>query len=294
MSSEDIRPGARWNPAVAEELAHTNFGILCLTPENYNAPWVLFEAGALAKSLKDASVCPYLIDLVPTDLRSSPLYQFQARQANKEQTLELALAMNRALESEASPEDKIIFLFEHFWSELENTLSNLEPRELIQEDQATQSDEDTIGPNMSGKWKVYYVTHDLDRGGEILGKSNLTLGQNGQILTGVEEVEQNKEHRVLKFRIAGRYNGDRFYYFGTPVGENLEVCLVMLHDFYGKVLVGITASWDFDRMPFASPVLLVKESDIIEDKEAIELLYKALKDKSKAKLLPQKLESKSD
>jgi hypothetical protein len=58
--------------------------------------------------------------------------------------------------------------------------------------------------------------------------------------------------------------------------------------------VGITASWDFDRMPFASPVLLVKEPDIIEDKEAIELLYKALKDKSKAKLLPQKLESKSD
>ena len=50
--------GARWNDQVAVELERTNFGIICLTKANQERPWVLFEAGALAKGLKWLGWCP--------------------------------------------------------------------------------------------------------------------------------------------------------------------------------------------------------------------------------------------
>ena len=46
VSSSDIDAGMRWTPALAEQLQQTQLGILCLTAENLNAPWLLFEAGA--------------------------------------------------------------------------------------------------------------------------------------------------------------------------------------------------------------------------------------------------------
>jgi hypothetical protein len=49
-------------------LEDANFGIVCLTRENKAAPWVLFEAGALARQTSVAIACPLLIDLDPADV----------------------------------------------------------------------------------------------------------------------------------------------------------------------------------------------------------------------------------
>jgi hypothetical protein len=77
MSAIDIDRGARWSSDIAVELSDTSFGILCITPENLNAPWIHFEAGALSKTLEKSLVCPYLLELEPTDLKG-PLVQFNA------------------------------------------------------------------------------------------------------------------------------------------------------------------------------------------------------------------------
>lgn len=61
MSSEDISAGARWANLIAGQLETTGFGIVCLTRENLIAPWVHFEAGAIAKSVGAASLVPYLL-----------------------------------------------------------------------------------------------------------------------------------------------------------------------------------------------------------------------------------------
>jgi hypothetical protein len=49
VSSEDIDKGARWSTDIAKELENSTFGILCVTKENINAPWLNFEAGTLSK-----------------------------------------------------------------------------------------------------------------------------------------------------------------------------------------------------------------------------------------------------
>src|SRR6266478_2391290 len=99
MSAEDIDAGARWGNEVTSELLETRFGIICLTKDNQTAPWILFEAGALSKTVQNTYVIPCLIDLEPSDILRGPLTQFQANRANKTETLDLVRTVNRALDN---------------------------------------------------------------------------------------------------------------------------------------------------------------------------------------------------
>jgi hypothetical protein len=65
-------------------------------PENLTASWLLFEAGTLSKTLDKTFVCPYLLNLQPTDIQG-PLSQFQAATTEKEETRKLLHTINNAL-----------------------------------------------------------------------------------------------------------------------------------------------------------------------------------------------------
>jgi hypothetical protein len=73
MSESDIEAGARWGREIESNLQETKFGIICLTKDNQFAPWLLFEAGALAKAVANTFVCPYLIGLDAIDISQGPL-----------------------------------------------------------------------------------------------------------------------------------------------------------------------------------------------------------------------------
>src|SRR5687768_10203753 len=88
MSNSDIEKGRDFSRVLRSELAESNFGVLCLTKDNCHSPWMLFEAGALAKVLEASLVCPYLIDMELGDL-PRPLRLFQAANANKPGTYDL-------------------------------------------------------------------------------------------------------------------------------------------------------------------------------------------------------------
>lgn len=124
MSLEDISKGARWNPDVANQLEESRIGIICLTRENVSAPWILFEAGALAKGSDEALVCTYLLDLAPGEL-TDPLAQFQATVADKDDTLKLLKTLNKALKNEGFSDEEIAKAFEKRWPELERDLNRI-------------------------------------------------------------------------------------------------------------------------------------------------------------------------
>ncbi len=57
MSTKSIEKGARWSPEISRRLSETNHAIVCVTSKNQDAPWLNFEAGALAKAT-DSRVRP--------------------------------------------------------------------------------------------------------------------------------------------------------------------------------------------------------------------------------------------
>ena len=77
MSEEDIPTGTMWFDGISESIENSQYGILCLTRENKNAPWMLWEAGALYRGFNDPSrVVPLLIDLQKDEL-DMPLSKLQ-------------------------------------------------------------------------------------------------------------------------------------------------------------------------------------------------------------------------
>src|SRR5436853_3724101 len=95
MSESDVDKGARWRTEIAAQLQETKIGIICLTPENLQEPWINFEAGALSK-LSTSHACTYLFDLSPGQV-SEPLGQFQATKAEREDTKQLLQTINKIL-----------------------------------------------------------------------------------------------------------------------------------------------------------------------------------------------------
>ena len=80
FSPEDIEKGEQWDTKISKELLECHYGIVCLTEENVSAPWIHFEAGALAKTL-DSRVATLMINISPTDIKG-PLSRYQATKLN--------------------------------------------------------------------------------------------------------------------------------------------------------------------------------------------------------------------
>src|SRR5437667_7698579 len=122
--SDHINPGENWGQRLGAELEKSQFGILCLTEDNFQAPWLLFEAGALAKEFAASRVVPYLIDKLPASADHSPIFQFQSVPADKDGTLRLVMSINEAKETPHT-EQRLIKHIEKWWSDLDHTVKGL-------------------------------------------------------------------------------------------------------------------------------------------------------------------------
>jgi len=94
MSEEDIASGVRWLDSIAVELSVSSFGIIVLTLENQTKPWLIFEAGALSRTVPENRVVPLLVDFKTQSDLLPPLSQFQARLLNAEQLRRLLADIN--------------------------------------------------------------------------------------------------------------------------------------------------------------------------------------------------------
>lgn len=118
VSSEDIDKGARWSSDIAKELEQSFFGILIVTKDNHEAPWITFEAGALSKMLEKSRVSPFLFNLKRSDLQG-PLLQFQSTINDKDDILKLVISINKNSGEDHKLEDeRLKKIFEVWWPEL--------------------------------------------------------------------------------------------------------------------------------------------------------------------------------
>ena len=124
FSSSDIDKGSRWASEISKELEQSRVGLICLTRENLEAPWIMFEAGALSKSIENSKVCPMLFGLETTDL-TGPLVQFQATVFNKAEVRKLMESINSELGDNGLAKDVLDSVFDKWWPELEDKITKI-------------------------------------------------------------------------------------------------------------------------------------------------------------------------
>lgn len=122
FSEKDIDKGSRWSTELAEQLSTTDLAVICVTPENTESAWMLFEAGSLGKS-REARLWVYSPDSAMPS--SSPLRQFQCVTADEEGTRALVASIAaKVLPSEA----RLGFLtrqFDRCWPDLRMILEQV-------------------------------------------------------------------------------------------------------------------------------------------------------------------------
>lgn len=141
MSKRDIDKGARWGEEMAAKLGKASYGIVCVTPENRQHSWLLFEAGALSKT-PGSKVATLLLGLQPAQIEP-PLSLFQATLATKEDVRKLVQDINKRLPeagAKAVTESVLDANFEAHWPKLEAKVVELEKKQPAKVAKRTDSD----------------------------------------------------------------------------------------------------------------------------------------------------------
>ena len=196
MSDTEIEKGSRGITEVVRALGGIRVGISCLTPENLDAPWLAFEAGALSKSIDDKTrLCTYLFgDLHFQDVRP-PLSMFQATMADKEDTRKLVRSVNRALQDAPIPESDLDELFDAMWPNLERSLLAIPaPDERVE---VKRSAEDMLAEILD--WARGEPQRRMDLANDITRR--LTGGRSGSRST--IELKLNLNGKPLTVEVAG-------------------------------------------------------------------------------------------
>lgn len=129
FSQDDISKGTRWDTEIAKELEASKVGLILLNRNNLEAPWIMFEAGALSKNIDKSKVCPVLFGIEPSDV-IGPLARFQATRFEENEIKRLLAMINHELGEDALSDDILETIFEVWWPKLEEKI-----REMLKKDE---------------------------------------------------------------------------------------------------------------------------------------------------------------
>lgn len=144
ISTRDLDRGSLWFGEINDQLKDTTVGIICLTQENKTRPWILFEAGALAKGLSTSRVCTLLVDLEPKDIED-PLAQFNHTFPNRESVLGLVKTLNSTLASNGLDNRILEQVFDTYWPQFESRFATILGSTEAQPPSKPRPKEDVIG-----------------------------------------------------------------------------------------------------------------------------------------------------
>jgi hypothetical protein len=162
--------------------------VICLTPENLENPWLLYEAGALSKSVEGSSVVPFLLGVRKADVKG-PLAHFQGADADIEGTRLLLGSINADLGrlGETALSDLLFTeAFELWWPRLEKNLKSALSQPTASEPPAARSGDDMLRELV-----------ELSRGmSGAIAELAARAGSSGRI-TSVRQIEVLRGGRIL-------------------------------------------------------------------------------------------------
>lgn len=205
FTPNDIEKGTRWSTEIAIELESSNAGIICLTKDNVNKPWILFEAGALSKNFGKANVCTILFNLDNADL-TGPLTSFQATKFDKTDFRKLLTTINNT-GSDSKLESAVLNdVFEMWWPKLE-----LKVKEILKTHVVSTAD------NLRSEREILEEVLELTRinSKRLPRRGELSRTTMGRLLEMIQEMQ----YRMMKY-------GDKesIMYFNDTHGLIKNLC----------------------------------------------------------------------
>jgi hypothetical protein len=162
FTPEDVEKGSRWGTEISKELEASQAGILCVTRDNIEKPWLLFEAGALSKNLGISKVCPLLFNIDPTDI-SGPLTQFQVTKFEKTDMKRLMSMLNEASGDSKLLQNVFESVFEKWWPDLEQRVEAILRGPRSEGEQEVRSDKDLLR-------EILATTRSIERTASLGGR----------------------------------------------------------------------------------------------------------------------------
>ena len=194
VSSEDIEKGSRWNTEIAQELKDSSFGIICVTKDNLNSAWLNFEAGALSKTIDNNYVAPLLFDVKPSDLKDSPISQFQATSFTEEDMRRLVETLNVATGNYLTS-TRLDKAFKLCYPDLDKSISNLKNENIEDENEGDEK-------------SAHLETNILEELLEMTRNTQRLLGNTDTKLYGNIDTVQKKVDDILE-KLEKQYDIDR-------------------------------------------------------------------------------------
>ena len=161
VSSEDIDKGARWSSDIAKELADSTFGILCVTKDNIDEPWLSFEAGALSKTMEKSFVTPFLFDIKRAEVHG-PILQFQSTIFEKDDIKKMLKTLNKACDDNGLADKLFDTSFDLWYPKLEEKLN------AIKKNIATNAEETSTKSTSHSSTKILEEILELSRDNQKL------------------------------------------------------------------------------------------------------------------------------
>lgn len=121
MSDHDIPVGSLWLDTITSALDRSIAGVVIVTADNVDSPWLHFEAGALSNRVERRMVIPLLSGVEITAISATPLSAFQAVPLNKDNICKICESFASAL-GIVREGGAIGRAFGKFWSDYENDL----------------------------------------------------------------------------------------------------------------------------------------------------------------------------
>lgn len=90
-----------------------------------NSQWLMYEAGALSKSLARSRVCPIIFGMSQTDV-SGPLQQFQCTEFNQNDIRKLIKTINEAAGDDKLDDSTLAIIFETWWPHLQERVLEIQ------------------------------------------------------------------------------------------------------------------------------------------------------------------------
>lgn len=221
-SPEDIEKGENWDSKISSELSQCNYGIVCLTSENTMAPWINFEAGAIAKTL-ESRVSALMVNIKTSEIQG-PLKRYQATKLEKEDMWQLISDINKATDTPLEPtvlEATFTAIWDKMYLEIRRIVSDYKPNREVKDDNRKIENSEAIEEIL-----------------QLVRKQNVLLSSPEQLLPPAYYAELQQRY--------SRNSDDMMYeqlsictdrllssmYHLKETSENTEMILVLLRDLH--------------------------------------------------------------